>query len=61
MPVILSDPADISLWLSAAPWNKEIQSLLRPFEGKLDCYAVPKEVGKVQNDSSDFIKVRYFQ
>ncbi|KAK4706054.1 hypothetical protein P7C70_g146, partial [Phenoliferia sp. Uapishka_3] len=56
MPAILTSPNEISLWLSDQPWNPEVQALIRPFEGKLECYKVPNEVGKVQNDSPDFIK-----
>ena len=58
MPVILDPGTDsINLWLDPArnKWSKELQSLLKPFEGELECYPVNKEVGKVGNNSPDFI------
>lgn len=36
-------------------WSQELQSILKPYEGELECYPVPKEVGKVGNNSPDFI------
>ncbi|KAE8348904.1 DUF159 domain protein [Aspergillus coremiiformis] len=58
MPVIL-DPnsEEIKVWLdpSRTTWSKELQSVLKPYEGDLECYPVPKEVGKVGNNSPDFI------
>lgn len=58
MPVIL-DPntAAMTLWLDPTvnKWSKELQSLLKPFEGELECYPVNKDVGKVGNNSPDFI------
>lgn len=44
-------------WLdpSKKTWSKELQSLLKPYEGELECYPVPKEVGKVGNNSPNFI------
>lgn len=58
MPAVLSSPSEIALWLSDEPWGPKLQSIIRPYEKELDCYKVPLEVGKVQNDSPDFIKVR---
>ncbi|RDA95643.1 hypothetical protein CP533_1197 [Ophiocordyceps camponoti-saundersi (nom. inval.)] len=58
MPVIL-DPGseEVRTWLDPArhEWSRELQSLLRPFDGDLDVYPVSKEVGKVGNDSPSFI------
>jgi len=58
MPVIL-DPGteDIKMWLdpSRNKWSKELQAMLKPFEGELECYPVDKEVGKVGNNSPNFI------
>jgi hypothetical protein len=58
MPVIL-DPAskEMSTWLDPTrkTWSKELQSILKPYEGELECYPVPKEVGKVGNNSPNFI------
>ncbi|PWY76764.1 DUF159 domain protein [Aspergillus eucalypticola CBS 122712] len=58
MPVIL-DPnsEEMKIWLdpSRTEWSKELQSILKPYEGELECYPVAKEVGKVGNDSPDFI------
>ena len=58
MPVILENGSDqIRTWLDPgrSEWSKELQSLLKPFEGELDCYPVSKEVGKVGNNSPAFI------
>ncbi|PYI12305.1 DUF159-domain-containing protein, partial [Aspergillus sclerotiicarbonarius CBS 121057] len=58
MPVIL-DPnsKEMKIWLDSGRtiWSKELQSVLKPYEGELECYQVPKEVGKVGNNSPDFI------
>ena len=58
MPVILENGSDqIRTWLdpSRSEWSKDLQSLLKPFEGELDCYPVSKDVGKVGNNSPMFI------
>ena len=58
MPVILENGSDqIRLWLdpSRSEWTKELQSLLKPYDGELECYPVSKEVGKVGNNSPAFI------
>lgn len=58
MPVILDPGTEaMSTWLdpSRTTWSKDLQSILKPYEGELDCYPVAKEVGKVGNNSSDFI------
>ena len=58
MPVILEPDTDaVKIWLDPKrnKWSKELQSLLKPFEGELECYPVSKEVGKVGNNSPDFI------
>lgn len=58
MPVII-DPGteEMSTWLdpSRTTWSKDLQSILKPYEGDLECYPVSKEVGKVGNNSPDFI------
>lgn len=58
MPVIL-DPgsAEMQIWLDATQnkWSKELQAVLKPYEGELECYPVSREVGKVGNNSPDFI------
>ncbi|RAO71544.1 uncharacterized protein BHQ10_007556 [Talaromyces amestolkiae] len=58
MPVIL-DPGSEQMqkWLDPhrTTWTKELQSILKPYEGELECYPVSKEVGKVGNDSPDFL------
>lgn len=58
MPVIL-DPASEAMktWLdpSRTTWSKELQSILKPYEGELECYPVSKDVGKVGNNSPDFL------
>ena len=58
MPVILENGSDqIRTWLDPgrSEWSKDLQSLLKPFEGELDCYPVSKDVGKVGNNSPMFI------
>ncbi|KAL8805774.1 MAG: hypothetical protein Q9200_005297 [Gallowayella weberi] len=58
MPVILENGSDaIRTWLdpNRSEWSKELQSLLKPFQGELECYSVSKEVGKVGNNSPSFI------
>lgn len=58
MPVILENGSDqIRTWLDPqrSEWSKELQSLLKPFSGGLECYAVDKAVGKVGNNSPAFI------
>lgn len=58
MPVIL-DPGSEQMWKWLDPhqttWTRELQSILKPYEGELECYPVSKEVGKVGNDSPDFL------
>ncbi|CAD6440263.1 9e6e13ce-4a85-4376-b594-61e473f0c496 [Sclerotinia trifoliorum] len=58
MPVILDNGSeDVRTWLDPkrSSWSKELQSLLKPYEGDLEVYPVSKEVGKVGNDSPNFI------
>lgn len=58
MPVVLDQGSDImKTWLDPdrTTWSKELQSVLKPYEGELECYPVSKEVGKVGNDSPDFL------
>ncbi|TAQ86000.1 hypothetical protein B7494_g5659 [Chlorociboria aeruginascens] len=58
MPVILDNGSDaLQTWLDPkrSTWSKDLQALLRPFEGELDVYPVLKDVGKVGNNSPDFI------
>jgi len=58
MPVILEPASDkLYAWLSPAryEWTKELQQILRPWDGELEVYPVSKEVGKVGNNSPNFI------
>lgn len=58
MPVILDQGSEaMRVWLdpSRSTWSKELQSLLRPYQGELEVYPVSKEVGKVGNNSPAFI------
>lgn len=58
MPVILENGSeDVKTWLDPKryTWSKELQSLLRPSNTELECYPVSKEVGKVGNNSPNFI------
>ncbi|KAF2737021.1 DUF159-domain-containing protein [Polyplosphaeria fusca] len=58
MPVILDNGSDaIRTWLdpNRTEWSRELQSLLKPYEGELECYPVSKDVGKVGNNSPSFV------
>ncbi|KAJ5769964.1 uncharacterized protein N7511_002015 [Penicillium nucicola] len=58
MPVILEPGSEeMKKWLdpNTTTWSRDLQSMLKPYEGDLECYPVPKEVGKVGNNSPDFI------
>lgn len=58
MPVILEPgTAEMKAWLDPKRigWDKELQSMLKPFEGELECYPVDKAVGKVGNNSPSFL------
>lgn len=58
MPVILDNSSeDIWTWLDPkrTEWSKELQSLLKPYKGELECYPVSKDVGKVGNNSPTFM------
>lgn len=58
MPVILNPASDeMKVWLNPGKWewSKELQDILKPFEGELEVYPVSKEVGKVGNNSPSFI------
>jgi putative SOS response-associated peptidase YedK len=58
MPVVLNPGSEeLRTWLdpNRYEWSKELQSLLKPWDGELDIYAVTKEVGKVGNNSANFI------
>jgi len=59
MPAILDSTEDIDTWLSPRTFDDKVKALVKPYEGKLECYPVDKGVGKVGNDSKDFIKVRF--
>lgn len=58
MPVILNNGSDaIKTWLDPkrTEWSKELQLLLKPYDGELECFPVSKEVGKVGNSSPSFV------
>ncbi|KAK5080884.1 hypothetical protein LTR05_008200 [Lithohypha guttulata] len=58
MPVILDPNTDaMRLWMdpTTTKWSNELQNILKPFQGELECYPVHKDVGKVGNNSPDFI------
>ncbi|KAF2193723.1 DUF159-domain-containing protein [Zopfia rhizophila CBS 207.26] len=58
MPVILENGSEaIRTWLdpNRTEWSKDLQSLLKPFQGELECYPVSKDVGKVGNNSPSFV------
>jgi putative SOS response-associated peptidase YedK len=58
MPVVFNPGSEeIRTWLdpNRYEWSKELQSLLKPFDGELEIYPVNKDVGKVGNESTSFI------
>ncbi len=58
MPVILEAGSDeMKIWLDPErdKWSKELQALLQPYKSELECYPVSKDVGKVGNNSPDFV------
>ncbi|KAJ9494943.1 hypothetical protein H2202_009648 [Exophiala xenobiotica] len=58
MPVILDLGTEaVKMWLDPTrnKWSKELQALLKPFQGELECYPVDGAVGKVGNNSPSFI------
>ncbi|KIY73080.1 DUF159-domain-containing protein [Cylindrobasidium torrendii FP15055 ss-10] len=60
-PVILSNGEMLHLWLntSSKKWDDSFNKLLDPYADKLsplECYRVPKEVGKVGSESATFIE-----
>ncbi|KAF9460463.1 hypothetical protein BDZ94DRAFT_1311474 [Collybia nuda] len=60
-PVILSTSVALHAWLdtSSHTWTPELTKLVEPYHDKtspLECYKVPKEVGKVGTESPTFIE-----
>ncbi|KAK3956765.1 hypothetical protein QBC32DRAFT_250080 [Pseudoneurospora amorphoporcata] len=58
MPAILEPGSDaLKNWLDPEKkvWGKELQGVLKPFEGELEVYPVDKRVGKVGNDGEDLV------
>ncbi|KAG6855969.1 hypothetical protein H0H87_008910 [Tephrocybe sp. NHM501043] len=60
-PVILSTRAALDAWLdtSSQSWTSELSKLVQPFsdpDHPLECYQVPKEVGRVGTESPTFIE-----
>lgn len=58
MPVILEPGSDeMKAWLdpNRIGWDKELQSMLKPYAKELECYPVDKAVGKVGNNSPSFL------
>ncbi|RFU31856.1 hypothetical protein B7463_g4483, partial [Scytalidium lignicola] len=58
MPAVLENNSkDLWTWLNPGTyqWNKDLQKVLKPFEGELEIYAVSKDVNKVGNNSPSFI------
>ena len=57
MPVIL-DWKEASIWLdsSKTQWDKELSSLLKPFDKDLEIYAVTKEMSKPGSSKRSYIE-----
>jgi len=59
MPVILDTAEEVALWLDVSEpdtFPSKVAALLKPYEGKLECYQVVKEVGKVGNNDPEFVQ-----
>ncbi|EJD04916.1 DUF159-domain-containing protein [Fomitiporia mediterranea MF3/22] len=63
MPVILSSAAQIEAWLDTSDqtWSTKAAKVIKPYTSldkahDLECYPVPKEVGKVSAESATFIE-----
>lgn len=59
--MILSTHEELNTWLdvSSQAWSKELSKIVMPYSDTshpLECYPVPKEVGKVGTESSTFIE-----
>ncbi|KAF9260441.1 DUF159-domain-containing protein [Marasmius fiardii PR-910] len=60
-PVILSTQSALKTWLdtTSQSWTKELSKMVQPYNdpaAPLECYQVPKEVGKVGTESPKFIE-----
>ena len=55
MPVILP-PEDYETWQSPDTPASDATALLRPYQGHMIAYPVPKAVGSPKNDSPDLIE-----
>ncbi|KAF8154077.1 DUF159-domain-containing protein [Crassisporium funariophilum] len=60
-PVFLSDRFALARWLdtSSQTWTPELTKMVQPYSDTstpLECYAVPREVGKVGTESPSFIE-----
>ncbi|KAK5112541.1 hypothetical protein LTR85_011233 [Meristemomyces frigidus] len=58
MPVILEPGSEaMRVWLDPerVGWDRELQGMLKPFQGELECYPVDRGVGKVGNNSAQFV------
>ena len=59
MPVILPDKDAIAMWIGAGDqsgFSEQVARLIKPYSGELDCYKCPRDVGKVGNNSPQFIQ-----
>ncbi|KAF2726216.1 DUF159-domain-containing protein, partial [Polychaeton citri CBS 116435] len=58
MPVIMEPGStEMKTWLDPerVGWDRELQQMLKPFNGELECYPVDRAVGKVGNNSPQFV------
>ncbi|KAJ7281770.1 hypothetical protein C8J57DRAFT_1298513 [Mycena rebaudengoi] len=57
-PVILSTPEALDMWLdtSSHKWSSDLNNIVVSPSCPLECYQVPKEVGRVGTESSTFIE-----
>ncbi|PWN19766.1 DUF159-domain-containing protein [Microstroma glucosiphilum] len=54
-PLILPSEEAIAIWLDPNTPLAEVKKLVKTYNGKLEFYKVPKEVGKVGNDNPSFL------
>ncbi|CAO1623317.1 unnamed protein product [Parajaminaea phylloscopi] len=55
-PLILESPEAIALWLDPSANQDEVRRVIKTFQGPLEVYKVPQEVGKVGNDDAAFVQ-----
>lgn len=55
MPLILPDVKALALWLGCFSDEQDVLKLMQPFDGPLECYQVPPDVGTVGTSKKSYI------